>query len=61
MSSPHSHAAAIGLVHAAAGVSMITYEQAIAIYLRARGILFDGAPALADPLARDASWDQSVP
>lgn len=54
-----SHAAAMGMVLAAAGVGTISFEQAVAIYLRARCILRDGAECLAAPLP--AAWHSHDP
>jgi hypothetical protein len=44
------HAAAMDLIHGAATVSSLSYEEAIAVYLRARGILKDTSTTLAAPI-----------
>lgn len=38
----HSHSDAMALIFGALSVTTLSYEEAIAIYLRARGILDDG-------------------
>ena len=53
------HNGAMEYVLGAASVTTLSYEEAIATYLRARGILRDGAKALADPIPRD--WAPMTP
>jgi hypothetical protein len=60
------HDEAMSLIFGAHTVSMLSYEEAIAIYLRARGILVDHAAELAAeippnwkpprPLSIDSAW-----
>lgn len=44
------HEAAMSLIHGAATVRALSYEEAICVYLRARGILRDTSATLAAPL-----------
>lgn len=39
----------------ALSVTTLSYEEAVAVYLRARGILDDGAVSLGDPIPQD--WE----
>lgn len=45
-----THEAAMEAILAACGVTTLSYEEAIAIYLRGRGILRDGARVLGSPI-----------
>ena len=50
---PLSHDDAMDLIRKALTVTVISYDEAIAIYLRARGFLCDGAPVLGLPVPED--------
>ena len=45
-----THHGAMTLIDCACTVTTLSYEEAIAIYLRARGILADGAEMLGAPI-----------
>lgn len=47
---PCSHDAAMDTILAASGMTTLSYEEAIAVYLRLRGFLQDGALPLAAEL-----------
>lgn len=49
-----SHDEAMDLITGACTVSFLSYEEAIAVYLRARGVLSDGAKTLGAPIPRSA-------
>lgn len=55
MSEFMSHNEALHLIQSAHSVSTLSYEEAISIYLRARGILRDGQKLLSAPVPED--WD----
>jgi hypothetical protein len=48
-----THSEAMGMIRAANTVTILNYEEAIAIYLRARGILNDGQNMLGDLIPLD--------
>lgn len=50
-----THERAMQTILAASGVSALSYEEAVAVYLRARGILKDDARMMADPIP--AGWE----
>lgn len=48
-----THDEAMSLISRAHSVTTLSYEEAIAIYLRSRGILGDGEEVLGAPIPRD--------
>jgi hypothetical protein len=56
---PQTHDAAMQTIVNASGESLLSYEEAIAVYLRERGILRDDAAVLADPIP--AGWEPPQP
>jgi hypothetical protein len=50
-----SHDEAMTLISRASSVTTLSYEEAIAVYLRARGILRDGNEMLGAPIPDDWS------
>lgn len=52
---PTDHDGAMSMILGAASVSPPSYEEAIAIYLRARGILNDGTGLMSAPIPSD--WE----
>ena len=53
MNLPMSHADAMDIIKASATVTVLSYDEAIAIYLRATGLLADGADMLGAPVPDD--------
>lgn len=53
-----SHAEAMALISGAHSATTLSYEEAIAVYLRARGILRDGNEMLGAPIPAD--WNPTV-
>ena len=50
---PMTHSEALDLICKACTVTILSYDEAIAIYLRARGFLRDGSPVLGAPVPDD--------
>lgn len=50
---PCSHDEAMDLIISASSTTALSYDEMIAVYLRARGILNDGAQPLASPIPPD--------
>lgn len=57
---PDTHEKAMDSILRCAGVSTLSYEEAIAVYLRARGILRDEARVMAEPIPEDWSPPQGA-
>lgn len=55
---PTTHEYAMDLISRAFSVTTLSYEEAIAIYLRARGILRDDSEMMAGPIPPD--WTPEV-
>lgn len=51
----HTHEEAMDFIRAAHTVTTLSYEEVISVYLRARGILQDGADMLGAPIPRQ--WE----
>ena len=50
---PMTHSEALDLICKACTVTILSYDEAIAIYLRARGFLRDGSPVMGAPVPDD--------
>jgi hypothetical protein len=53
MEKPMSHQDAMDIINASATVTALSYDEAVAIYLRATGLLADGADMLGAPVPDD--------